>query len=156
MPGHGRTAWCARVGVRGGFLHVAERDPGVKRGCDERVPEGVGPCRLGQSGAAGDPAHEAPGAAPVERVAGRGLEDRSLAALAYGQVDRPRGARRERDDGFLAALAGNGQGAVAALDAEILDVGADGLGNPQPIKGEQGDQSVLGRAAQPGGCQESS
>jgi hypothetical protein len=29
----------ARVGVRGGFLHVAERDPGVQRGGDERVPQ---------------------------------------------------------------------------------------------------------------------
>ena len=32
----------ARVGVAGGFLHVAERDAGVERGGDERVAERVG------------------------------------------------------------------------------------------------------------------
>jgi hypothetical protein len=34
----------------------------------------------------------------------------------------PGGPGRERDDGFLAALAGDGQSAVAALGAERLDV----------------------------------
>jgi len=31
----------AGVGVGGGFLHAAERDPGVEGGGDERVPQGV-------------------------------------------------------------------------------------------------------------------
>ena len=30
-----------RIGVRGGFLDIAERDPGIQRGGDERVPQRV-------------------------------------------------------------------------------------------------------------------
>jgi hypothetical protein len=47
------------------------------------------------------------------------------------------GARRERDDSFLAALADDGQGAVAALQAERLDVGPDGLRYPQSVEGKE-------------------
>ena len=35
--------------------------------------------------------------------------------------------------------------------AEGFDVGAGGLGHPQPVQGEQGDQRVLGRGTEPGG-----
>ena len=56
----------ARIGVRGGFLHVPQRDPGVKRGGDERVPQGVRPDRLGDPGAAGYPADNPGGAVPVQ------------------------------------------------------------------------------------------
>jgi hypothetical protein len=52
--------------VRGGFLHVPQRDPGVKRGGDERVPQGVRPDRLGDPGAAGYPADNPGGAVPVQ------------------------------------------------------------------------------------------
>jgi transposase-like protein len=31
------------ISVRGRFLHVAQRDPGVQRGGDERVPQRVRP-----------------------------------------------------------------------------------------------------------------
>jgi hypothetical protein len=34
------------IGVRGGFLDIAERDPGVQRSGDERVPQRVRPYRL--------------------------------------------------------------------------------------------------------------
>jgi hypothetical protein len=58
------------------------------------------------------------------RLPRRGEEHRPVARLADGQVDRPGGPRGEQDDGFLAALAGDGQGAVAAPFAEGLDVRA--------------------------------
>jgi hypothetical protein len=74
--------------------------------------------------------------------------------FADGQVDRACGPRRERDEGFLAALADDRQGAVAALDGQRFDVGADSFGDPQPVEGEQGDQGVFGGAAQPGGDQD--
>ena len=140
--------------MRGGFLHVAQRDAGVERGGDERVPQGVRPDGLGDPGAAGDPADDPPGAVPVQPPAIRGQEDGSFAALADGQVDRPRGARRERDGDDLAALAGDHQGPVAALDAERFDVGAGGFGDPQPVEGQQGDQRVLGGRPEPGGDQQ--
>jgi hypothetical protein len=67
------------------------------------------PARRG--GLADDP----PGAVPVQPAAVRGQEHRAAGTLADGQVDRPGGPRRERDGDHLAALAGNGQGPVAAL-----------------------------------------
>jgi hypothetical protein len=76
---------------------------------------------------------------PVQPLPGCREEDGSFAAFADGQVDRAGGARGERDEGFLAALASDGQGAVAALGAEGFDVRAGGLGDAQPIEGEQRD-----------------
>jgi hypothetical protein len=70
--------------------------------------------------------------------------------LADGQVDRPRGPRRQRDGHDLAALAGHYQGPVAALDSECLGVRAGGLGYPQPVQCQQRDQRVLGRRAESG------
>ncbi len=42
-------------------------------------------------------------------------------------------------------------GAVAALDAHGLDVGARGLRHTQPVEGQQGDQRVLSRGPETGG-----
>ena len=81
----------------GGFLHVAQRDPGVQRGGDERVPQRVGPDGFGDPGAAGDPADDPPGAVPVQPAAISGQEDRPVGALA----DRP-----GRSPGRCAARAG--------------------------------------------------
>jgi hypothetical protein len=39
---------------------------------------------------------------------------------------------------------------VAAFEAQVLDAGAGGLGYPQAVQREQGDQRVLGRRAEPG------
>jgi hypothetical protein len=116
--------------VGGGFLDVAERDAGVERGGNKGVPEGMWSDVLGQSGAAGDPAGDSPGSVPVQPAAGGGEEDGSFAAFADGEVDRPRCPGRERDNSFLAAFAGDGQGAVAALDGQGLDVGAGRLRRP--------------------------
>ena len=53
----------------------------------------------------------------------------------------------------LPALADDGEGAVVALEAEVLDVGADGLGYPQPIERQHTDQGMIGGAGPPGGDQ---
>ena len=63
------------------------------------------------------------------------------------------GARRERDGDDPAALAGNRESPVAALQIEVLDVGAGGVGDPQPVQREQRDQRVLCRRREPGGYQ---
>jgi len=117
-------AW---VGVGGGFLHVAERDPGVQCRGDEGVPERVRPDGLGDPGAASDPVEDPPGAMPVQPPPLCGQEDGSFAALADGQVDCPRRARGERDGDYFPALAGDHQGTVAALDADRLNVGVRSL-----------------------------
>ena len=43
---------------------------------------------------------------------------------------------------------------VAALDAQGLDVGAGGFGDPQPVEGQQRDQRVLGGLAEASGDQQ--
>jgi hypothetical protein len=60
-----------------------------------------------------------------------------------------RGASRDGDD--LAALAGDHQGPVPALDAQVLDAGAGGFRHAQPVERQQGDQRVLARRTEPGG-----
>ena len=112
------ASWTSRSGT-----------PASKLVGDERVAQRVRPDGLGQSGAAGGAADDPGGAVPVQPVPGSGEEDRPFASFADGQVDRACGARRERDDG---------QGAVAALDGQGLDVRADGLGNAQPVEGMLG------------------
>jgi len=76
------------IGVRGGFLHVAQPDPGVQRRGDERVPQRVRTDRLGDTGAAGHPADDPPSAVPVQPTAIRRQEDRSLAAPTARSIAR--------------------------------------------------------------------
>ena len=78
-------------------------------------------------------------------------EDRSLGPFADGQVDRPRSARRQWDGDHLAALAGDRQGPVPALDAQGFNVGADSFGHPEPVERQQRDQRVLFRRAESSG-----
>jgi hypothetical protein len=56
----------ARIGVRGGFLHVSQRLSGVECGGDERVPQRVWADVLSDPGAAGHPADDPGGAVPVQ------------------------------------------------------------------------------------------
>jgi hypothetical protein len=78
-------------------LHVAQRHPGIKRRGYERVPERVGRDGLADARSAGDLADDPAGAVPVQPPAVGGLERRPAGALADGQIDRPGGARRQRD-----------------------------------------------------------
>jgi hypothetical protein len=87
---------------------------------------------------------------PVHPLPVRGEEQRPAGALADGQVDGAGGARGERDRDDLAALAGDDEGPVPALQAQVLDVGTGGLRYPKSVEGEQGDQGVLGGRAEPG------
>ena len=117
-PGPGRIAWWFS-GQRGRRLPARRAAaPRVQRRGDERVPQRVRPDGLGDPGAAGDLADDPRGAMPVQPPAIGSQEDRPFAAFADGQVDRPRGAWRERDSDDLAALAGDHQGPVPALDAQ--------------------------------------
>ena len=80
------------IGVRGGFLHVTERDPCVEGGGDERMPQRMRSDRLGDSGADGHPANYPGGTVAVQPLTIGAAEDRPVHALADGQVNRPRGA----------------------------------------------------------------
>lgn len=144
------TAARRSLGVGGDFLYVAQRDACVQGGGDERVAKRVRADLFDEPCLAGDAADDPPGGVPVEPLARGGGQDRSFAAFADGQVDRACDARREQDDGFLAVLAGDRQGPVPAFCAQGFDVRAGGLGHPEPVKGEQREQGVLGRRAEPG------
>jgi hypothetical protein len=140
--------------MRSRFLDVAQGHARVEGGGDERVPKGVRADRLADLGAVRDPAEDPPGAVPVQPPPICGQEHGAIDAFRDGQVDRPGSARRKRDGDDLAALAGDRQRPVPALQAQMLDTGAGGLRDPKPIQGEQGDQRVLERRPEPGGDQE--
>ena len=88
----------------GSFLDVAQRDPGIQRGGDERVSERVRGDGFGDPGASRDLPDDPPGAMPVQPAPVCGQEDWSVCTFTGGQVDRPGGARRQRDRDDLAAL----------------------------------------------------
>jgi len=101
--------------MAGCLPHVAKRHAGVNGG-DERVPKCVRPDRLVDPSSAGESSDDPPGRVPVQSFAVVAAEDRALRPLADGEVDRPGGSRCERDGDDLAALAQDGQSAVAALE----------------------------------------
>ena len=53
---------------------------------------------------------------------------------------RPPGGEGDGND--LAALTGDGHGPVTSGKADLVDVGADGLKDPQPVEGQQRHQGV--------------
>jgi hypothetical protein len=79
-------------------------------------------------------------AVPVQPPSVRSEKQRAFGALVYRQVDRAGGARGERDGDDLAALMGDDQGPVPALEPEVLDVRTGGLGDRQPVQRQQGDE----------------
>jgi hypothetical protein len=82
----------ARVGVRGGFLHIPQRHACVKRGGDECVSQRVWPHGLGDPGAAGEQADDPGGTVPVQPSPVAGEEDRPLAPLPDRKIDRAGGS----------------------------------------------------------------
>ena len=74
-----------------------------------------------------------PPSPPVHDVTG----EQSLQARDVpigGSCQHPHGPRRQRDRDHLAALAGDHQGAVAALDTQGIDIGTGGLGDRSPFR----------------------
>ena len=84
------------------------------------MPKGVRGDGFGDPGAASDLADEPPGAVPVQPSSVGSQEHRPVGALADGQVYGPGSPRRQRNRDDLAALAGDGQRPVPALQAQML------------------------------------
>jgi hypothetical protein len=127
--------------VTGSFLDVAQWNARLERGGDERVAERVGSHPLGDPRLSGDTAHDPTGGVTVDPLAIGGGEDRLRAPFADRDVDGPGRPGRERDGHDLATLADDGEGAVAALESEVLDVGADGFGDSQPVECQHTDRA---------------
>jgi hypothetical protein len=93
-----------------------------------------------------------PGARAEPVLAARGITTTGspvFVALAAGGSEST-DAWGERDGDDLAALTQHGQGAVTAFQAELVDVAAEGFGDPQAVDRQQTDQRVLGGGAQSG------
>ena len=73
----------------------------------------------------------------VETLSITAQQDRALAPFADREMHGACRAWHEWDDGRLAALAEDPQGAVPTIEAEIADVGVARLAYPQPVQPEQ-------------------
>jgi hypothetical protein len=69
---------------------------------------------------------------PIHPSTERVAQDRPVLAVLDGVLDRPSDRRRQRDQDRLVALAADPQNPVAVLLAEIAEVRAAGLEDPQP------------------------
>jgi hypothetical protein len=114
--------------VAGGDLDIAQVDPGVEHGRDERMPEHMG-MKLGDpdSRCLGEPSEPPGGCMPVHPRAVAVEQDRPGGAVAHGAVDGPADRRRQRDQDDLAAFTADAQDPVAVFLAEVADVRAGGL-----------------------------
>src|SRR5919106_2092690 len=101
----------------------------------------------------GDATHDPAGRVTVNPPPAGSEEDRPVAALADHEIDGPGRAGRQGNGHNFASLAPDRERAMAPLQAQVLDVGADGFGDWQPVEGQQADQRVIPRAGQPGGDQ---
>jgi hypothetical protein len=108
---------------------------------NESVPEHVGmrpgdrhaglPRELPKAAGGRAPVH--PGTAAVE-------QDGAAHPARNGAVDGPAERGRQRDQDDLAALAAHAKDPVTVLLAQVADVGAGGLEDPQAQQPEHGDQ----------------
>jgi hypothetical protein len=62
-------------------------------------------------------------------------EDRSRSPLADVEFQRPGRPRRQRNNGVLAALADDLERAVPPLVLQVVDAGAESLGDAQAVEG---------------------
>ena len=69
----------------------------------------------------------------IQPVPAGAEKDRSFAAFAGAQIDRPGDAGCEPDGEPLAALADDGQDPVPAFQVQGLDVRARGFGYTKPV-----------------------
>lgn len=136
------------MGVPGRDLYITQVDAGVEHGRDEGVPQHVWvhprepdaslARELTPPPGGGMPVHA--DAAPVQqRRAGRSVGR----CPVNGAADR--GWQRNEEDS--AALAAHAQEAVPVFLAQVVDVCADGLEDPQPEKAEQAHKREVVRVA---------
>jgi hypothetical protein len=139
VPGPVAPHGGARVGVAGGDLDISQVDASVEHGRDGCVAKHVRVC-LGHlyaglirevPQAAGRCVTVHPRAAAVE-------QDRPARAASSSPVDGPPYCGQQRDQDDLGALAAHAQHPVAMFLAEITDVGASGLEDPQAEQPEHG------------------
>jgi hypothetical protein len=96
------------------------------------------------------------GGVPVHPSAPLVEQQRAASPLTRGTVDRSADGRWQRYKDDLAALAPDSEHSMAVLFAEVVDVRADGLEDPQPQKTKQAHQCEVERVGRhPGGGEHS-
>src|SRR4051812_29955676 len=125
---------CSRVGVTGGDLYVPQRYAGVEGGHDEPGAQHVR-MDAAEPSTLADRTNPTVGGAPVQTLPVLAPQDWSLLTLAHDQIDRARRSRDERNRGGL--VAEDRQRAMAALEGQVLDVGAAGFGDSEAVQTEQ-------------------
>ncbi|MFZ0230277.1 MAG: hypothetical protein WAL41_25785 [Mycobacterium sp.] len=104
----------------------------------------VWPCYW-HCGGFGEAPQTAGGGVAVHPDAAAVEQDRPAAASADGPADGPPDGWRQRDHDDLGALAAHAQHPVAVLVAEVGDVRAGGLEDPQAEQAEHGHQREVAR-----------
>jgi hypothetical protein len=89
------------------------------------------------AGVTGDRPHPTVRGAPIEPLPVTATQDRTLGTFPHGEIDGARRPRDQRDHGRLVALAEDPEGAVTALEPEVLDVGPTRLTHAQPVETQQ-------------------
>jgi hypothetical protein len=139
-----------RVGVRGSFLHISERNACIECGGDGRVSQGVRSYVLGDPGPAGRPADDPGGRAgpAVSRQAARKIGPSVRSPMARSMARAVRGA-----SGIVTTLPPlrvitrvrwPRSTPRASMSAPVAS------DNAQPVERQEGDQRVLGGQAEPG------
>jgi hypothetical protein len=123
-----------------GYLDVTERNSRVQRRHDESSAQHV---RVDdpEAGTLPDGANPAVRSTPVESLTVVAVQDRPLASLAEGEVDRPGHPRDQRYHGRLVALPDDPQCPMAPVEAKVLGIGGTGFAHPEPVQAQQGGQS---------------
>ena len=133
------------------------RASGRKAGTDnQRVAQHLRVCPdYLNTGGLGKPAQAAGGYMPVHPGAPAIEQDRPAGTGPDRAVDGPANGRRQRDKNNLGALTAHAQDPVAVLLAEVGDIRAGGLEDPQAQESEHGHQrEVVWVRRLPGGGQQ--
>jgi hypothetical protein len=120
---------------RAAICHVAQWDASVECSHDERGAKHVR-MYLAETGPFGDRTHPAMRGAPLKALPVTATQDRPIASFADSEVDRPRGARDERNDRRLVALADDLKRAMATLEPQVLNVGRACLADAQAVQAQ--------------------
>ena len=100
-----------------------------------------------------DRPHPAVGGASIEAFPVAAHQDRTTDPFSDDEIDGARRAGHQRHHGGLVAFADHPQGAVPALDAEVIDVRRGRFADSQPVQPEQHAQRGVGSAGAFGGEQ---
>ena len=104
------------------------------------------------AGVGGEVAKPPRGGMPIHGAAAPVEQQCPGCSVASGSIDGAADRWRKRNEDDLAALAADPENAVAMFFSEVVNVGADGLEDPQPEQTQQAHQREVERSGGlPGG-----